>query len=120
LALDVDGDQRDELFLIDANPALFGASESGKSVSQLKMVHVDEGRIETLGAVDGFNAGSGWIGDADQDDKLDWIIPLKMDDRSGRLVKVDLQMAVPNFIAWGGYLGTQHDGVYYPKQETEK
>ena len=119
-ALDIDGDQRDELFFIHANPALFRAADSGKSVSQLQMVHVEEGRIEELGAVDGFNAGSGWIGDADEDGQLEWIIPLKMDDRSGRLVKVDLQVAAPEFIAWGGYLGTQHDGVYHDRQASKE
>ena len=45
--------------------------------------------------------------------QLEWIIPLKMDDQSGRLVKVDMQVPAPKFIAWGGYLGTEHDGIYH-------
>lgn len=112
LALDIDADGKDELFFIHANPDMFRPSSNRKAVSQLQMVHVDEGRIEEIGAIYGFNAGCGWIGDADDDGRLEWYVPLKMDDRTGRLTRVDLQADAPPVIAWGGYLGTQHDGVY--------
>lgn len=113
LALDIDADGRDELLIAHANPALFRPSSGSRSVSHLQIVHVEEDRIEEVGAIDGFNAGSGWIGDADEDGRLEWYVPLKMDDQSGRLVKVALPVTVPKFIAWGGYLGTHHDGVYH-------
>lgn len=119
LALDIDGDDRDELFVIHANPALFRASDSSQSMSQLQIVHVEENRIEELGAVEGFNAASGWIGDGDKDGQLEWIIPLKLDGGGGSLVKIDLETPTPSFIAWGGYLGTKHDGIYHPENSLQ-
>jgi outer membrane protein assembly factor BamB len=112
MALDFDQDGKDELFFVHANPALFRPGNGGTSVSKLKLVHVDEGRIESIGEVEGFNAGTGWIGDAEEDGTLECYVPLTMDDGTGRLVRVDLKRSVPPRIGWGGYLGTNHDGIF--------
>ena len=72
---------------------------------------VEEDRLETLATVDGFSASSGWVGDADGDGWLEWFVPLSKIGRGG-LLRYDLGGPVPDRIAWGGYLGTQHDGIY--------
>jgi len=81
------------------------------SRSRLQVVHVEEDRIETLAEIDGLSASSGWIGDADGDGWLEWFVPLSKIGRGG-LMRYDLGRPAPDKIAWGGYLGTKHDGKY--------
>ena len=112
LAVDVDADGRDELVFIQSRPAHFRPDVGGKSTSRLNIVHVDEKRIETIGELDGFNAGTGLITDADGDGTLEWYIPFQQDDQTGTIVRMDLNSPTPDRISWGGYLGTKHDGRY--------
>lgn len=108
LAVDMDADGRDEIFFVESEPGYFMGQAS---VSRLHVAHVEEARLETLATVDGLSASSGWIGDADGDGWLEWFVPLSKIGRGG-LLRYDLGRPVPDRIAWGGYLGTQHDGIY--------
>lgn len=113
LAVDVDADGRDEIFIVQGNPALFNPRLHVRSnVSRVQIGHVDERRMEMLGVLNGFNAGSGWMGDSDQDGQLEWFLTLMQADGKGSLVRINLGQPVPSRISWGGYLGTRHDGIY--------
>jgi len=108
LAADMDADGCDEIFFVESEPGYFMGQASR---SRLQVVHVEEDRIETLAEIDGLSASSGWIGDADGDGWLEWFVPLSKIGRGG-LMRYDLGRPVPDKIAWGGYLGTKHDGKY--------
>ena len=108
LAVDMDADGRDEIFFVESEPGYFMGRASS---SRLHVAHVEEGRLETLATVDGLSASSGWVGDADGDGWLEWFVPLSKIGRGG-LLRYDLGRPVPDRIAWGGYLGTRHDGTY--------
>ena len=108
LAVDMDADGRDEIFFVESEPGYFMGQASQ---SRLHVAHVEEDRLETLATVDGLSASSGWVGDADGDGWLEWFVPLSKIGRGG-LLRYDLGRPVPDRIAWGGYLGTQHDGIY--------
>ena len=108
LAVDMDADGKDEIFFVESEPGYFMGRASS---SRLHVVHVEENRLETLATVDGLSASSGWVGDADGDGWLEWFVPLSKIGRGG-LLRYDLGRSVPDRIAWGGYLGTQHDGTY--------
>ena len=108
LAADIDADGRDEIFFVESEPGYF----MGKaSTSRLQVAHVEEKRVETLATVGGLSASSGWVGDADGDGWLEWFVPLSKIGRGG-LLRYNLGRPAPQRIAWGGYLGTGHDGVY--------
>lgn len=108
LAVDMDADGKDEIFFVESEPGYFMGRASS---SRLHVAHVEENRLETLATVDGLSASSGWVGDADRDGWLEWFVPLSKIGRGG-LLRYDLGRPVPDRIAWGGYLGTQHDGTY--------
>ena len=108
LAADMDADGRDEIFFVESEPGYFMGRASS---SRLHVAHIEEDRLETLATVDGLSASSGWIGDADGDGWLEWFVPLSKIGRGG-LLRYDLGRPVPDRIAWGGYLGTRHDGIY--------
>ena len=108
LAVDMDADGRDEIFFVESEPGYFMGQASS---SRLHVAHVEEDRLETLATVDGLSASSGWVGDADGDGWLEWFVPLSKIGRGG-LLRYDLGRPVPDRIAWGGYLGTRHDGIY--------
>ena len=108
LAVDMDADGRDEIFFVESEPGYFIGRASS---SRLHVAHVEEERLETLAAVDGFSASAGWVGDADGDGWLEWFVPLSKIGRGG-LLRYDLGGPAPDRIAWGGYLGTRHDGIY--------
>lgn len=108
LVVDMDADGRDEIFFVESEPGYFMGRASS---SRLHVAHVEEGRLETLATVDGLSASSGWVGDADGDGWLEWFVPLSKIGRGG-LLRYDLGRPVPDRIAWGGYLGTRHDGTY--------
>lgn len=111
LAVDVDEDGTDEVLLSTGDPAIFRSADALVE-SAVHVIHVDEHRIETVAKVSGFNPGASWVGDIDRDGKLEWFIPLRVGDRKGSLIRLDLESATPDHIAWGGYLGTEHDGHY--------
>lgn len=108
LAVDMDADGKDEIFFVESEPGYFMGRASS---SRLHVAHVEENRLETLATVDGLSASSGWVGDADGDGWLEWFVPLSKIGRGG-LLRYDLGRPVPDRIAWGGYLGTRHDGTY--------
>jgi hypothetical protein len=54
---------------------------------------------------------AGWVGDADQDGYLEWYITTN-NSSLARMVRYNLAGRTPQNIAWGGYLGTRHDGRY--------
>ena len=109
LAVDLDGDGRDEVLISQSNPGLLRGE---RSESRLQVIHIDEGRIDTVATADGANYGTGWVGDADGDGLLEWFVPLMKVGGYGSLLRVNLEGPAPDRIAWGGYLGTNHDGVY--------
>ena len=108
LAADMDADGRDEIFFVESEPGYFMGQASR---SRLQVVHMEEARLETLAEIDGLSASSGWIGDADGDGWLEWFVPLSKIGRGG-LMRYDLGRPAPHKIAWGGYLGTNHNGRY--------
>lgn len=109
LAVDLDADGRDEILITESNPAIM-RGERSKSLFQV--VHVDEGRTDTVATADGANFGTGWVGDADGDGVLEWFVPLVKRGGYGSLLRINLSASAPDRIAWGGYLGTRHDGQY--------
>ncbi len=112
LVADIDADGRDEILFVQATPTLFKAELKGQaSISRLNVVDITENHIKTIATLAGFNAGTGWFGDADKDGQLDWFIPLKKDNNKGSLVRIKVVGVVPPRISWGGYLGTQHNGL---------
>jgi len=104
LAVDVDGDGKDEILYAASDPRYF-FGEAGST--ELRVAHVDEGRVETIATLAGLTGGTGWVGDADGDSRLEWFVPMSQLG-GGVLVRVDLAAAAPDSIAWGGYLGTDH------------
>ena len=109
LAVDLDADGRDEILITQSDAGLFRGEQSR---SRMQAVHVEEARIDTLAATDGLNSGAGLVVDADGDGLLEWFVPLRQLGERGSLVRIDLKAPVPRRIAWGGYLGTRHDGAY--------
>ena len=109
LAVDLDADGRDEILVTQSDAGLFRGATSR---SRMQAVHVEEARIDTLAEIDGFNSGAGLAADADRDGLLEWFVPLRQSGERGSLVRIDLKAPVPGRIAWGGYLGTRHDGAY--------
>ena len=109
LAVDLDADGRDEILITQSDAGLFRGATSR---SRMQAVHVEEARIDTLAETDGFNSGAGLVADADRDGLLEWFVPLRQAGERGSLVRIDLKAPVPGRIAWGGYLGTRHDGAY--------
>ena len=109
LAVDLDADGRDEILLTQSDAGLFRGEQSRSS---MQVVHVEEGRTDTIAAVDGLNSGAGLVVDADRDGFLEWYVPLRKLGERGSLVRIDLKAPAPGRIAWGGYFGTRHDGTY--------
>ena len=109
LAVDLDADGLDEILITESNPAIMRGE---RSESLFQVVHVDEGRIDTLATADGANFGTGWVGDADDDGLLEWFVPMVKRGGYGSLLRINLSAAKPDRVAWGGYLGTRHDGRY--------
>ena len=109
LAVDLDGDGRDEVLVSQCNP---GMLRGERSESVLHVVHVDEGRMDVVATAQGATYGTGWVGDADGDGLLEWFAPLMKLGGYGSLLRVNLEGAAPARIAWGGYFGTQHNAVY--------
>ncbi|MEE2835344.1 MAG: FG-GAP-like repeat-containing protein [Myxococcota bacterium] len=108
LAVDLDGDQVDEvLFARSSVPT----NPMDPNWSTLSILHVDEERVEVLGEQEGLIGSAGWVGDADGDGYLEWYATTNSISVS-RLVRYNLGGRVPQRIAWGGYLGTRHDGRY--------
>jgi hypothetical protein len=108
LAVDLDGDGKDEvLFSRVATPA----SPQEPVWSSLLILHVDEGRIETLAEIQGLIGSAGWVGDADGDGLLEWFITTS-GQGFGKLLRYNLPGRAPDRISWGGYLGTEHTGRY--------
>jgi len=108
VAADVDGDQVDEV--------LFARSSLPETMqdpnwSELSILHTDEQRIEVIGEQEGLVGSAGWVGDADEDGYLEWYVTTNSITVS-RLVRYNLSGRTPQRIAWGGYLGTRHDGKY--------
>jgi hypothetical protein len=108
LAVDVDGDGKDEVLFSRSAMAL---RPEDPMWSSLLILHVDEGRIETLGEYQGMIGSAGWVGDADGDGFLEWFIPIS-GPGFGKLLRYNLAGRAPDHIAWGGYLGTAHQGRY--------
>ena len=104
LAVDLDGDGKDELLYAESDPRYF-FGEAGSTL--LQVAHVDEARVETVASVAGLTGGAGWVGDSDADGRLEWFVPMAQLGGGG-LVRVDLAADAPDTIAWGGYLGTDH------------
>ena len=73
LAVDLDGDGKDELLYAESDPRYF-FGEAGSTL--LQVVHVDEARVETVASVAGLTGGAGWVGDADADGRLEWFVPM--------------------------------------------
>jgi len=109
LAVDLDDDGRDEILISESNPAIMRGEQSE---ALFQVLHMGEGRIDTVARADGANFGTGWVGDADDDGLLEWFVPLMKRGGYGSLLRINLAGRAPAHIAWGGYLGTQHDGGY--------
>lgn len=109
LAVDLDADGLDEILITESNPAIMRGE---RSQSIFQVVHVDEGRIDTVATADGANFGTGWVGDADEDGLLEWFVPMVKRGGYGTLLRINLSAVTPARVAWGGYLGTRHDGRY--------
>ena len=105
----MDADGRDEILITESNPAIMRGE---RSESLFQIVHVDEDRTDTIATADGANFGTGWVGDADGDGLLEWFVPLVKRGGYGSLLRINLASSAPDRIAWGGYLGTRHDGGY--------
>jgi outer membrane protein assembly factor BamB len=108
LAVDVDGDGKDEVLF---NRIATAVRLEDPTWSSLHILHVDEGRIETLGEYQGMIASTGWVGDADGDGFLEWFVTVNKPN-FGKLLRYNLAGRAPDHIAWGGYLGTAHQGRY--------
>ena len=110
LAVDLDADGRDEILISQCNPGILRGEQSE---SVLQVIHIDEDRLEQVATAEGATYGTGWVGDADGDGLLEWFAPMMKLGGYGSLLRVNLEGTKPARIAWGGYLGTRHDSVYW-------
>jgi hypothetical protein len=108
LAADVDNDGRDEILFADV---AFGRIGQAPPTTVFRVWHVDEQRFDDVYSASGMSGSTGWVGDADGDDKLEWYVALNGFETAG-LVRINFAGTAPGGVAWGGYLGTRHDGRY--------
>jgi hypothetical protein len=119
-AVDLDGDGRDEVIASLNKSYTTGTTNYYKN--EMKVYNFQANTITDLitPAFNGINLGStAWIGDMDNDKKLDVVFAFRADSSfvngaMGIYVKrVALPSNVPaTGIAWGGYMGTSYDGHY--------
>ncbi len=127
LAVDMDGDGRDEA-LMSANWAIQGAANPYYSLygvsTALMRIDFATGRAERLlGPFKGMNpAATPWAGDLDGDQQLDVIYPFIFDTATYQLfsgmmlVRRELSVTIAQPPVWGSYMGTRFDGHYLPPE----
>ena len=108
VAADVDEDQIDEILFARSTVA---DNMFDPTWSELSILNVEEARVEVIGEQEGLVGSAGWVGDADGDGYLEWYLTSNSFEVS-RMVRYNLSGRTPQRIAWGGYLGTRHDGKY--------
>jgi outer membrane protein assembly factor BamB len=108
LAVDIDGDGDDEALLIFANSFDEGSPIiPGHGV----VAHPDEQRFEHVFPLVGSAIGTGWVGDADRDGYLEWVLPVHK-GMTGTMLRVDTSFRAPARVSWGAYMGTNYDSVF--------
>ncbi len=74
------------------------------------MAEVESGRVRNLHPA--LSGSAGWVGDVDADGAAEWFVPINHRAGDASLLRIDLAGSAPEHVAWGGYLGTRHDGAY--------
>ena len=108
LAMDVDLDGRDEIFFTESSPLFFAGRRAGL---RFQVADAMESSVHTLVSREGLNGAAGWLGDIDGDGAVEWILAYNQID-AAYLIRIDLAGGLPARVAWGGYLGTGHNGRY--------
>jgi outer membrane protein assembly factor BamB len=108
LAADIDGDGDDEALLIFANSFDEGSPIiPGHGV----VAHPDEQRFDHVFPLAGSAIGTGWVGDADGDGYLEWVLPVHK-GHTGTMLRMDTSFRAPAKISWGAYMGTHYDSTW--------
>ncbi|MFK7907536.1 MAG: T9SS type A sorting domain-containing protein [Chitinophagales bacterium] len=123
LAVDYDGDGKEEvMYCLNKN---FADGSPYQSQWRLKDFN-DDSDIAITNFQSGTNLGStAWVGDLDADGMLDFIYSQHSSSSAVKpnkgffVRRSKLEVAAPEHIAWGGYMGTNSDGVYTAPIQTD-
>ena len=116
LAVDYDRDGKDEaVYCVNKNFA-----EGAPYQSQWKLWDFNDNQtIDLTDLQSGSNLGStAWVGDLESDGLLDFVYTQHSNssvvkpNRGFFIRRANLEFSTPDHIAWGGYMGTNYDGVY--------
>jgi len=123
LAVDYDGDGKEEvMYCLNKN---FADGSPYQSQWRLKDFN-DDSDIAITNFQSGTNLGStAWVGDLDADGMLDFVYSQHSSSSAVKpnkgffVRRSKLEVAAPGHIAWGGYMGTNSDGVYTAPIQTD-
>jgi len=110
LAVDLDGDGRDEVLVGVNAAALADVGQNGGGLYHLDPITLD---LTPMADLDRPGVSNPWIGDLDGDTFLELVTSvsdLSGADRAWRTERYDLDVQGPPRVSWGGYLGTAGDG----------
>lgn len=106
VAADLNSDGRDEI--------IFGDNDYANNRQQIYVLDTSRNQLHTLGdALPQTSMASPWIGDIDNDGLLDLLLTQSAYQQTGTYVlqRFALPFASPPAVSWGGYLGTQANGL---------
>ena len=116
LAVDLDGDSRDEILMIRGAGELFSGNEAYIFHNQATILNSCNLETTELYNRSEMSIGTPTIADLDQDGDLELIATTttgySSTTASWTVTRMDLNASAPDHLSWAAYLGTNYDGVH--------
>ena len=116
LAVNLDGDGRDEVLMIRGAGELFSETETYTFHNTASVLNTCGMNLTDLYTRDYMSIGTPTVADLDSDGNLELITTTTTGYSSSSatwtVTRMDLNATTPDHLSWAAYLGTNYDGVH--------